>query len=376
MNVQILASKSLISENKIGLRRYILLCLVFCSISAATERLYSDIKTSPHGNCLNPDTGVGNAINLKQNIEYGKRYMKLHMVDSAIPCLENAHSEDPNGFSIAYDLGLAFLQTGNTQAAHALIEHQLTLQNNADLQDLLGTIETKQRNYSAASIQYQLAAQQDPSEQNIFDFGTSLLQFEGNAADKIFRYGISKYPNSVRLHVGLGSALYAQGESTQAAEEMCVASRIDPSDPHPMEMIGETEQIPPSLSIEITTQLSNLVRLYPQNGRLLYDYAMALSGIWSGRISTDPQVVAFLHRAVILDAHLTKAYFYLAQIEEQEKHYKEAVENYRKASDLSPTNDQYIYRLAFAYKETGDDRMFQKELRRFRIVHEKMKKTE
>ena len=362
------------------LLQQIVLLLIFCSTGATMQAAWPERVNPAHGNCLSPATGVGGTFDLQQNIQYSTQYLKLHRIALAIPCLENARAmdstADSRGFTVAYDLGLAYLQAGRTQDARTLIENQLKLQDKADLHNLLGTIETKQQHFRAASTQYQLAAQQEPNEQNIFDFAASLLKFQGDSAEQIFRYGIAKYPGSVRLHVGLGSALYAQGQSTQAAEEMCAAARIDPSDPHPMELIGETEQIPPSLATEITDRFAFLVHLYPQNAKLLYYYAMALSGMWSGQPSSGPQTVELLQRALVLDPHLAKAYFYLAQIEEQKKQYPEAMENYRKAAELNPANELYLYRLAFAYKKTGDETMFQKELQAFRTIHEQAKKPE
>lgn len=361
-------------------RRYIVLFVILWSASGATQRAWPDAATRTRGSCLDPATGLGGTFDLQQNIQYSSLYLKLHQIHQAIPCLENAHSIDPtadtHGFDVTYNLGLAYLQAGETQAAKSLVENQLRTQDKAALHDLLGTIETTQHHFHAASMQYQIAAQEDASEQNIFDFGTSLLKFQGNSAEKIFRYGVAKYPGSVRMHVGLGSALYAQGQTTEAAQEMCAAARIDPSDPHPMEMVGKTEQVPPSLAAEITARFAALVRLYPQNGKLLYYYAMALSGMWSGQASASPRTATLLQRAVVLDPHLAKAHFYLAQIEEQRKQFTRAIENYRKAADLSPTNDQYLYRLAFAYKEAGNQPMFQKELQKFRMVHQQTKKSE
>ena len=360
--------------------RYIVLFVILWSASGATQRAWPDAAKPTRGSCLNPATGLGGTFDLQQNIQYSKLYLKLHQIHRAIPCLENAHSIDPtadtHGFDVTYNLGLAYLQAGETQAAKSLVENQLRTQDKAALHDLLGMIETTQHHFHAASMQYQIAAQEDASEQNIFDFGTSLLKFQGNSAEKIFRYGVAKYPGSVRMHVGLGSALYAQGQTTEAAQEMCAAARIDPSDPHPMEMVGKTEQVLPSLASEITARFAALVRLYPQNGKLLYYYAMALSGMWSGQASASPRTATLLQRAVVLDPHLAKAHFYLAQIEEQRKQFTRAIENYRKAADLSPTNDQYLYRLAFAYKEAGNQPMFQKELQKFRMVHQQTKKSE
>lgn len=361
------------------LRRHATLLAILCFVWVAeAARPYTGKLAS--ANCLNPVTGRGGKFDLQRTLQFSKQYLKMHQIADAIPCLERAHAMDPTGDSagsvVIYDLGLAYLQTGATDAARVLVEKQLKSQDRAEFHDLLGAIETKRQHFHAASTQYQIAAQMDPSEQNIFDFATSLSRFQGSSAEKIFRYGIAKYPGSVKLHVGLGSALYAQGQSTEAAQEMCAAARLDPADPHPMEMIGETQQIPPDLAAEITSHFADLVHRYPQNARLLYDYAMSLSGIWSGQTFPNAGAEVLLQRVLALDPHLARAYFSLAQIEERKKQYAEAVENYRKAADLSLTNDQYLYRLAFAYKEAGNVRMFQKELQQFRVIHERRKKSE
>lgn len=360
------------------LRRQATLLAFVCSVSvAAPVQVRSETTKAGPRNCKDPITGIHAAFGLQRTLEYSKRYLKMHQLAQAIPCLENAHAMDatgdPVGLTVAYDLGLAYLQVGEAGAARELIEDQLKIENKPELHDLLGAIESKQQHFHAAATQYQIAAQMDPSEQNIFDFATSLAKFEGDSAEKIFRYGTAKYPDSVKLHVGLGAALYARGKSVEAAHEMCVAARLDPTDPHPMEMVGATEQVPPSLEGEIAARFADLVRQYPHNAKLLYYYAMTLSGLWSGRAVADPRAITLLNRVLTLDPRLAQAYFSLAQIEEQQKQYAEAVVHYRRAAELDGTNDRYLYRLAFAYKEDGNGAMFQKTLQKFRTIHQQKK---
>jgi tetratricopeptide (TPR) repeat protein len=374
--------RTTLSSNTIRLRLHCLLMLALAvCVCAAARNAWPAVTVQPAGGkCLDPANGASGAFNFQQSIQYSKRYLETHQILQAIPCLERARAMEPLGdpdrATVVYDLGLAYLEAGRLQDAKAIVENQLQRQDKAELHNLLGTIETDEHHFRAAARQYQIAAQEDASEQNIFDFAKSLLKFQGDPAEKIFRYGTEKYPHSVRLHVGLGSALYAQGESTKAAEEMCEAARIDPTDPHPMEMIGETEHVPPSLEAEISARLASLVHQYPRNGKLLYYYAMVQSGLWSGRRSASPQTVPLLQRAVTLDPQLTRAHFYLAEIEEQNQQFAQAVENYRKAVELNPSNDQYLYRLAFAYKEAGNGPMFQKEIEKFRSAHAHKKSPE
>lgn len=322
--------------------------------------------------CVDPATGLSGSFTFEQYVRFSQQYLRLHNVSNAIPCLERAHALRETEFSTAYDLMLAYIQEGQMDAARTLAERQLQLQDRAEFHDLLGTIDSRQGRFRAASEQYQIATQEEPSEQNIFDFGSSLSKFEGDSAERIFRFGVAKYPNSVKLHVGLGSALYGHGRSSEGAKEMYQAAMLDPTDPHPMEMIGAAEQIPSSMAQEATARFAALVRLYPQNALLLYYYAMALSGRWSGDSSpVNPQTIELLKQSVLLDPHLAKPYFQLAEMEEQLEHYDEAVRYYERAARLDPANEQYLYRLAFAYKRTGNKSGFMKEIDRFQALHDR-----
>ena len=87
----------------------------------------------------------------------------------------------------------------------------------------------------------------DPSETNVFDFGMSLFHLDHNPAITILRYGVQKYPQSVKVHVALGVVLYADGKSLEGAQHLPEAEELNPSDPHPMEILADTEIIPPAL---------------------------------------------------------------------------------------------------------------------------------
>ncbi|MGA9134995.1 MAG: tetratricopeptide repeat protein [Candidatus Sulfotelmatobacter sp.] len=305
-------------------------------------------------------------------MKFAEQYLDAGQIAKAVPCLENAHRLDRGASDVAYDLGHAYLDTGKVDAARTLVESQLQTDDNPRLHNLLGLIYAQQGQFRDAAAQFQIAAKQKPSEQYVFDFGTSLLRFAGNSSEQIFRYGISKYPASVRLHLGLAYAMWAQGQDVQAAEEMCAAARLDPSDPRTFEMLGDTEEIPASLQPEITERLAALVRRFPQNGKLLFYYAMSLSGVWSGE---DPShlepVIPMLERAIVLDPKLAGPHDYLARRAEEKGQDAEALDHYRQAAALSPGDERIAYRFAFAYKKAGDEVMFQKEMSRFRALHEK-----
>ncbi len=112
----------------------------------------------------------------------------------------------------------------------------------------------------------------DTRETHIFDFGMSLFHLDHNAAITILRYGVQKYPESIKLHVALGTVLYADGNSLEGAQLLCEAQELNPSDPHPMELLAETEIVPPELAPRIISLFADLHKRYEHDGLILYDY--------------------------------------------------------------------------------------------------------
>ena len=143
------------------------------------------------------------------------------------------------------DLADAEIKAGQYENAKSLLTTLLEQQDRAELHSLLGKAESGEKNYKAAAIEYQKAATIDPSETNVFDFGMSLFHLDHDAAITIFRYGLQKYPKSVKIHVALGTVLYADGKSLEGAQLLCDAEDLNPSDPHPMEILADTEIVPP-----------------------------------------------------------------------------------------------------------------------------------
>ena len=100
------------------------------------------------------------------------------------------------------------------------------------MHNLLGEIEEKDGKFVAAANEYEAAAHMDPSESNLFDWGSELLIHRtlGPAID-VFQHATERYPNSPRLLIGLGMALYSRGNYDEAVKSLLRAADLNPSDP-------------------------------------------------------------------------------------------------------------------------------------------------
>ncbi len=289
----------------------------------------------------------------------------------AISLLADVYAACPS-YENGRDLADAEIKAGQYDSAKILLSTLLEQQDRAELHTLLGNTESGEKNDKAAAIEYQKAATMDPSEANVFDFGMSLLHLDQNAAITIFRYGLQKYPQSVKIHVALGAALYASGKSLEGAQLLCDAEDLNPSDPHPMEILADTEIVPPALATRITSQFAALHRKYPNDGLVLFDYTMAQSGRWSNDKAALPaHFIESLKAALSLNPQLPQAYFQLGLVYAEQGKYPDAIRVLKKAISLDPMNDEYHYRLAFAYRKSGDDERFHQELEEFQKLHNK-----
>ena len=289
-----------------------------------------------------------------------------------VDLLKSAQERCPDNWNITGDLARAEAATGDTSDAERLVEDLLKRHDTSELHNLLGAIRMAQSDWKGAAVEYQHATTMNPDEQNLFDFGTSLMKVNYGAAESVLVFGTKRFPTSVKLHVALGLALYAQDRAEEGAKVLCHAAELDTSDKHPMEVLADTQTIPRAQLPEAIGRLSALQQRYPSDALILFDLAMARSGAWSGdSVSATPELVASLQQAISLDPHLSKAYVALASAYAEEKDYPQEIAALQRAVALAPELAQTHYRLAFAYREAGDQQHFREEIERFRALHAK-----
>lgn len=295
-----------------------------------------------------------------------RRLLEAGQLAAALPLLEKTYAACPADQDNARDLAAAEIDSGQPESARPIVVALLRQQDAAGLHSLLGRVESAEKNYRAAALQYQMAAQMDSSESNVFDYGTTLYRLDYNAAATILRFGVSKYPKSVRMHVALGTALYALSIPEEGARQFCTAEELDPSDPHPMELLAQTAAIPPSLAPRVTSMLAALHQRYPRDGLILFDYTMAKSGRWtSQKDALPPGFVQSVRAALALNPRIPDAWYQLALISEDQKNYADEIRLLQKAIALDPRKPDYYYHLAFAFRDSGNQEKFRALMRQF-----------
>lgn len=299
------------------------------------------------------------------NHNMGEFYVRSGKIPEAIPFLESAQQIDPSSYDNGYDLSLAYSTTGLLDKARIQVRTLLRQKNTAELHDLLGDIEEKSGHYVAAVDEYQTAAHMDPSEGNLFDWGTELLLHRTlDPAVKVFQDAVGRYPDSARLHIGLGIALYSRGNYDDAVHALLKAADLNPSDPRCYYFLSKAYDSSPGQAAEVIERFHRFADLQPPNARALFYFAMSL---WKGKRAEDAdldfrQIETLLKRAVALDPNLAEAHLQLGNLAFDQKKYAESIPEYKRTLEIDADMVDAHYRLGQAYVHTGQKDLAQQEL--------------
>ena len=302
--------------------------------------------------------------NFSANHDFGEFYARAGRVKEAIPYLRRAQRAQPSSYGNGYDLALAYVEVGMWTEARLQIRDLLKVHDTAELHVLLGEVEEKSGNYLAAAKEYQQAAHMDPSESNIFDWGSELLLHQTlNPAIEVFTEGVKRYPDSARLAVGLGLALYWSGQYDAAVKALVKATDLSPSDPRPYYFLSKAYQHSHNQADEVINRFQRLSHLRPQDSRAAFYYAMS---VWKGKqgSASGPfldQAESLLKRAIELEPSFAEAHLELANLYSQQHKYAQSVPEYQQAIKLDAKLVDAYYRLGQAYVHLGQGELAKKE---------------
>lgn len=295
-------------------------------------------------------------------------YLKKGDVKAAIPHLRRAHAINPAHYDTGYNFATALLQVGSLDEARTIVSQLLKVNETGELRNLLGDVEEAAGNLRDAADHFQRAAHMTATEEHLFDWGNIYLRLRaGDNALEVFTIAAVRFPKSARLQIGLGIAQYSRGKYSDAVASFCRAVDLDPSDPRPYDFLGEIYGVAPELAPEVTARLEGFVRAHPRHAMAHLYYALSL---WRGeRARSEPailqQVETSLKRAIALNPKLARGFLELGILLSDQERYAEAVEQLRRATTLQPGVAQAHYRLAQAYRRTGQAALAEKELEVF-----------
>ena len=300
------------------------------------------------------------------NHRLGQFLAESGRVGEAIPYLRRAQESNPADYDNSYELARAYFGTGEFDQARKIIDTLMPAHDTAELHHLLGDLEEGLKDPLEAVRQYQHAAEMDPNERYLFDWGSELLLHNASEpAIDVFNRGNRLFPRSERMLLGLGAAWFAQGNNDNAVQQICQASDLDPADPTPYLFLGRMQHAEPVPSEATTEKLHRFVLLQPTNPEANYYYAVAL---WKRRKQSPDsaslsQVETLLNTAARLNPQYAAAHLQLGILHSDAGNYSAAISDYEKAVQIDPRMEEAHYRLAQTYRLLGQADKSKEQLR-------------
>jgi tetratricopeptide (TPR) repeat protein len=280
-------------------------------------------------------------------------------------------AEDPSDLETNLQLGQLLTETKHYSEASPLLERAHTLAESkgasaqASVYSALARLEEQSARPLEAVRYFQRAAELEPSEANLFDWGAELLKHDAaEPATEVFSKGNRQFPQSTRMLIALGASWYVRGDHEQAVRWMAAASDLTPKDPVPYTFLAKLLTVDSGKSDVYTEKLHRFAELQPANGYANYYYALSL---WKRRTASQgtdlPKIRSLLEKAVNLDPNLGAAYLLLGSLFSEQGNSQKALAAYQKATVVSPKLADGHYRLAQAYKKAGETGKAEEELK-------------
>jgi tetratricopeptide (TPR) repeat protein len=298
------------------------------------------------------------------NHNLGEFYVQAGRLREACPLLERAQQAKPDSYDNGYDLAMADFLTGRLEDARKGIESLLKLKDTGELHNLLGQIDEKDGKFVEAVKEYDTASHIDPSGDNLFAWGSELLLHRTyEPAVDVFKFATQRFPDSPRLQIGLGMALYARGLYEESVDALLKAVDLGPDDPRCYQFLARAYDSSPKQADEVIQRFRRYAELQPGNARAQYYYAMSL---WKGKRleQTDPDlktVEALLKKSIAMDGTFPDAYVQLGNLYADQHEYQQSIPEYERALELDPNLPDAHYRLGTDYVHAGQKDKAQQE---------------
>jgi tetratricopeptide (TPR) repeat protein len=298
------------------------------------------------------------------NHNLGEFYVKAGNISEAQPLLDQAYKINPSVYDNGYDLAMADFLLGRLDAARTVVQGLLQQKNTGELHNLLGQIDEKDGKFVAAANDYEAAAHLDPSEDNLFAWGSEMLLHRTyEPAITIFQKAAELYPKSPRILIGLGLALYSRGIYDKAVKALVAAADLNPKDSRCYFFLSKAYNSSPLQADEVVERFRRYAGLEPNNALAQYYYAVSL---WKGKRTRNSNldlgsIEALLKKAIALDDSLADAHVQLGDLYADQREYEKSIPEYRRALELNPNLSDAHYRLATDLVHTGQKENAQKE---------------
>ena len=333
--------------------------------AATTDRSASDVAHANLGAALyKMHSNAAAAIEFERAIEINPANgsaleslaqvrMEQHRPSDAAKALTAALALKSGDPDLQLDCAAASLDANRLEDARKILSNFADADHSARAQGLLGTLDEKQKDYAGSRWHLTRAAELEPSEENAWQLAEELLRhwtFEPAAVE--FEAASAKFPESTRLRLGLGAALFGDAKYAQAIPVFADLLDREPDNAEYAGMLGMSCAAVVQGARPQCATLVHYAEAHPADARASAHAAAFLLGLSD---SQDKRPVArkLLEAALAADPRLPEAQYQMGTFLQDDGQWKQSIAYLERAVALKSDFSKAHYRLALAYWRSG-----------------------
>jgi tetratricopeptide (TPR) repeat protein len=294
-----------------------------------------------------------NPANAVAQQSLGEVLLEEHKPALAATAFSAALRLKPDDDDLALSSAAALIAAGEFDRASQVLASVATAGQSALAQSLLGEIDENGKKYESAEQHFSRAVELDPSEENLWELGVEFLRhWTFDAATRVFQDASARFPQSVRLHLGLGAAFFGDAKYGQAIP---VFADLLESAPDNGEYAGMLGMSCSAVMLEPHPRCATLVQYAESHAKDARASSAAAAFLLrqSDAHSQRPLVKKLLESAIAADRSLAEAQFQMGTFLQDDGMWKESIPYLERAIELKPNFSKAHYRLALACWRTG-----------------------
>jgi tetratricopeptide (TPR) repeat protein len=294
-----------------------------------------------------------NPRNASAQQSLGRLYMENRRPNEAAKALLEAQRLNPEDSDLKLDCITALLAANRLGEAQQMLSTVADVDRSARAQSLLGEADEKAGKFHDAAEHFAHAVELEPSEENAWMLGAEFLRhWTFDAAATEFEAASAKFPDSKRIRLGLGAALFGAAQYAKAIPVFADLLGHEPDNAMYAEMLGISCNAPMEAISPRCSALVTYAQAHPADAKAATNAATFLMAQNEDAQSLN-SARKLLVRAIAADPNLPEAQFQMGKVLQISLNWKGSIPYLERAVKLKPDFAQAHYSLARAYWRLG-----------------------
>ena len=291
--------------------------------------------------------------NAASQLNLGQALVLAGDPEAAVKAFAAAAAIDPENAKVRYAWALALYNSNAPAQAADLLNKVPAAAWTDGMHALAGDANERAGNFPRAIAEFEAAAKQNPSEDNLYALTAELMRhWNWKEAIEVADYGSRSFPKATRFRIAAGASLYGAGDFKGAVQVFAALLAADPANSMEADLLGRSCAALADGQFIGCEGVYEYAERHPGNPVMTTYAAIALLHA-PGNPETLDKAEALLRSAISNNPQYAEAYMRLGAVQQARQQWAESAGSLERAIALDPSSAEAHYRLARAYAHLG-----------------------